>query len=950
MRYTQILLVLLVLLLSAATAAQSQTSPRQRILLDADWRFELAGPPPALQNTSDITSWRWKADNTGPTDSATMAAPGLDTTDASWADTQSGIDIFHGQSGYAWCRTTLPDIAGPNRSIALKVDDNADVYLNGQKLAHHEGWNTEFLVPLDSAWKVGGPNVLAILVQNTAGGGDVVSAQIGVPAIVAGTPAGNPFEANFDDSKWRTVHLPHDFVVEGKFTPTADASHGSLPTQPAWYRKTFALPSSDKGKTIWIDFDGVYRDSIVYLNGVKLGEFHSGYAPFRYDISSAVNFGAANTLAVSVDPTAQEGWWYEGGGIYRHVWLNITNPIHVAPFGTYVVSKLPEPVPGQPVTPATVTIQTDLNSPAGSNAQVRLSSEVLDPSGVVVAKELDPVTLSSSDQTVTQSVVVQHPLLWSLEKTNLYSVRTILYQGSKVIDSYNTTFGIRTIRFDATNGFFLNGVPVKIKGTCNHQDYAGVGIAVPDTLEYYRVKTLQGMGSNGWRTSHNPPTASLLDACDKLGMVVMDENRHLGDTTSAKSGRGTPYSDLSELDAMILRDRNHPSVIMWSMCNEESLQGDPEGATIFKAMRDNVHALDPTRPVTCAMSGGYDTMNGISGVEDIQGINYSPGAYAWFHQQHPTIPLFGSETASTVSTRGVYTMDTFDNGEYTGYPDQGWVSAYDRNAPPWAQTAAASWTPQATQTFVEGGFAWTGFDYKGEPTPFGWPDINSNFGIVDECGFPKDDYYYYKAWWTSQPVVHVFPHWNWTGMEGKNIPVWVFSNAASVDLVVNGVSQGKKDNPANGHVEWNVPYSAGSVVANGYDANGSLVGSDKVQTTGAPAAIKLIPDRTTLTADGEDVVPVEVDIVDSQGLIVGNASTNRVTFVVTGPGIIAGVGNGNPSDHDPDKSDNRLAFNGKALVVVGAGETPGTIILTATSDGLAPATVTFTTKAGSSAE
>jgi beta-galactosidase len=942
MRTSTFLLATIALATGLPQSAHCQLTPRQRILLDSDWRFQLAAPL-IVPGGVKIEGWRYKLDDNGPKDADEVAT--ADTSPIEWADTSTGNDIFNGRQGYAWMRTDLPSSPGSNHAILLKVDDNADVYLNGIKLAHHEGWNTEFIVHMNSAWKRNGTNELAILVQNTAGAGGVDEAVFGTAAAAA-----DPIAPDYNDHSWRTVHLPHDYVVEGKFTPTADAGHGSLPTQPAWYRKRFTLPPADKGKSVWIDFDGVYRDSVVYLNGTKLGEFHSGYAPFRYDISSVAKYGSTNLLAVSVDPTAQEGWWYEGGGIYRHVWLNVADPIHVAPFGTFVTSSLHDPTPSQPEPTATLTIQTQILSPGGGK-NVKLVSTIIGSGGNVVAQISDPEELASDNVTATQTIVIPHAQLWSLEKRNMYSLRTALYSGDKLIDNYATSFGIRTIRFDAAKGFFLNGKPVKIKGTCNHQDFAGVGIAVSDSLEHWRVKTLEAMGSNGWRTSHNPPTTSLLDACDKLGMLVMDENRHLGDSTSPKSAHGTPYYDLSELDSMILRDRNHPSVIMWSMCNEEPLEGSPEGARIFKAMRDSVRRLDTSRPVTCAMDGGYQTMKGISGVEDLQGINYHPSAYIWFHQQHPDQPLFGSETASTVSTRGVYDQVQFTNssGTFEGLPDVGWVSAYDQNHPNWAQTAETSWPPQADNPFVEGGFAWTGFDYKGEPTPFGWPDINSNFGIIDECGFPKDNYYYYKAWWTDKPVVHVFPHWNWAGKEDQAIPVWVYSNAASVDLVVNGVSQGQKTMPNNGHVEWSVLYVPGKVVAFGYDAAGKLIGSDTVETTGQPAAIRLNPDRTKLFADGEDVIPVEVDIVDAKGRIVPTAG-NRVTFTVSGLGVVAGVGNGNPSDHDPDKANYRLAFNGKCLVILGSKEKAGKIELTAASAGLRSATATFVSVPGTSSE
>ena len=510
-------------------------------------------------------------------------------------------------------------------------------------------------------------------------------------------------------------------------------------------------------------------------------------------------------------------------------------------------------------------------------------------------------------------------------------------RGRRVVDAVDTPFGIRTIRFDAQRGFFLNGKPVKIKGVCNHQDFAGVGIGVPDTLEYWRVAQMKKMGVNGWRMSHNPPTPSLLDACDREGVLVMDENRHLGDTYSAKSALDTPYSDLSDLRDMILRDRNHPSIILWSMCNEEGIQNTPQSARIFRAMMDKVHQYDTTRPITCAMNGGYDSPVGISSVEDVQGINYNPGGYAGFHSSHPNMPLFGSETASTVATRGIYSLDTFHTDkDYTGVQPKGYVSAYDVNAPPWAQTAEASWQPQADDAYVAGGFAWTGFDYKGEPTPFGWPDINSNFGIVDEAGFPKDGFYYYQSWWTNKPTVHLLPHWNWPGKEGQAIPVWVYSNAARVTLSLNGVSLGAQTMPRNGHVEWSVPYTPGTLTAQGYDAAGKLMGMDTVATTGAPAALRLTTERTALSADGEDVTVVDVAVVDAQGRVVPTAA-DRVTFQVAGAGHLAGVGNGDPSDHDPDHASSRRAFGGRCMVLVGAAEHPGPVTLSAAAPGLAPA-------------
>ena len=925
--------------LGAARAAAP--APRQHILMDADWRFHQDAPV-VLRDSTAVTAWRWRVGEPG--EEAAMTAAALGTTGGDWKDAATGDDVFHGRQGFAWFRTTLPALtAARGRTLRFEgVDDNATVYLNGQKLSHHEGWNDPFEVPLDAAWNAAGPNTLAVLVENTAGGGGVTAP---VSLGVSSTPVGgaDPSRPGVSDAAWRTVHLPHDYVVESVFTPKGDPSHGSLIPTDAWYRKTFILPASDKGKSLWLNFDGAYRDSKVYLNGVLLGEHPCGYTPFNLDISQAAHYGGRNVLAVQTNAQKSEGWWYEGGGIYRHVWLNVADPVHVAPWGTFVSTKMAEPGPDGVASPATVNVKTTVDYPSriDGNGDFTLVSRILDPAGRAVGSatasaRITPGTFFAGKQNVTQQITVAHPALWSIETPQRYTLHTEIRQGPQVIDAMDTPFGIRTIRFDAEKGFFLNGRPVKIKGTCNHQDFAGVGVAMPDSLLYWRVKKLKEMGSNAYRMSHNPPTAELLDACDTLGMLVMDENRHLGDTENGKASQDTPYADLHEVQSMVLRDRNHPSIIMWSMCNEEGIQNTPHGRDIFAAMKKAVDAVDGTRPVTCAMNGGYESAVGITSVEDLQGINYNSGSYDGFHKAHPTMPLYGSETSSEVGTRGVYTATKFDN--YQGDPARGFVSAYDINAVPWGQTAEEGWQTIADRPFVAGGYVWTGFDYKGEPTPFGWPDINSNFGIMDQCGFPKDAYYYYQSVWGDKPMVHVLPHWNWTGKEGQPIDVWAYSNAARVEVLLNGASLGAKDMPRNGHLSWSVPYAPGTLEARGFDASGKVIATDRVETTSAPAGLRLTTDRTALTADGEDLTMVEVDIVDAQGRIVPTAD-NLVTFSVTGAGHIAGVGNGDPTNHEPDKAVYRHAFNGKCLVIVGAEERAGSISLTAFASGLKSASL-----------
>ena len=918
--------------LSPLVAARAAApAPRQHILMDADWRFHQDAPV-VLRDSTAVTAWRWRVGEPG--EEAAMTAAALGTTGGDWKDAATGDDVFHGRQGFAWFRTTLPALtAARGRTLRFEgVDDNATVYLNGQKLSHHEGWNDPFEVPLDAAWNAAGPNALAVLVENTAGGGGVTApVSLGVSSAPVG--GADPSRPGMSDATWRTVHLPHDYVVESAFTPKGDPSHGSLIPTDAWYRKTFTLPASDKGKSLWLNFDGAYRDSKVYLNGVLLGEHPCGYTPFNLDISQAAHYGGRNVLAVQTNAQKSEGWWYEGGGIYRHVWLNIADPVHVAPWGTFVSTKMAEPGPDGVAGPATVNVKTTVDYPMdfNGNPAFTLISRVIDPAGKVVGTATAPADDKAGQRQVTQRITVERPTLWSVETPRLYTLHTEIVHAGNVVDATDTPFGIRTIRFDAEQGFFLNGRPVKIKGTCNHQDFAGVGVAMPDSLLYWRVKKLKEMGSNAYRMSHNPPTAELLDACDTLGMLVMDENRHLGDTENGKASLNTPYDDLHEVQSMVLRDRNHPSVIMWSMCNEEGIQDSKEGARIFAAMKTVVDQADGTRPVTCAMNGGYGSAVGITSVEDLQGINYNSGGYDGFHRAHPTMPLYGSETSSEVGTRGVYTATKFDH--FQGDPARGFVSAYDVNAVPWGQTAEEGWKTIADRPFVAGGYVWTGFDYKGEPTPFGWPDVNSNFGILDQCGFPKDAFYYYQSVWGDKPMVHVLPHWNWAGKEGQPIDVWAYSNAARVELFLNGASLGAKDMPRNGHLSWSVPYAPGTLEVRGVDAAGKVIATDKVETTGAPTALRLTTDRTTLTADGEDLTMVEADIVDAQGRIVPTADT-LVTFQVTGVGRVVGVGNGDPTSHEPDKAFYRHAFNGKCLVIVGAGDRAGDISLTAAASGL----------------
>ena len=731
--------------------------------------------------------------------------------------------------------------------------------------------------------------------------------------------------AEFDDSGWRSTDLPHDWAVELPFEDVPILpEHGAKPagrvfpeTSIGWYRRVFDLPASDAGRRIAVEFDGVFRNAMVLFNDIYIGKNFSGYAPFRFDLTDFANYGGKNTLVVRVDATLAEGWFYEGAGIYRHVWLTKTDPLHMAHWGTFVRSE----VQGGS---ATVLIDTEIENESDRKRTCSILSEMIDPGGNVVTsvRSKSGAIPAWGKITINTRTKVSNPALWSVERPNLYRLRTTLEGDGSPTDREETVFGIRTIDFDADKGFLLNGEPVKIKGTCNHQDHAGVGSALPDRLQSYRIERLKDMESNGYRTSHNPPTPELLDACDRLGMLVMDETRMM---SSSPEG-------LSQLERLIRRDRNHPSVVIWSIGNEEPIQGTPRGARVAESMKRLARELDPTRPISEAMNGGWG--KGLTSVVDVQGFNYAGGrgrdlakVIDDFHRDFPEKPTVGAETGSTVSTRGIYANDKV----------KGYVSAYDLNYPPWASTAEQWWSVYGAREFLSGGFAWTGFDYRGEPTPYGWPCISSHFGIMDTCGYPKDNFYYYRAWWGSKRVLHLFPHWNWSGKEGQEIDVWCHSNLDSVELFLNGRSLGSKEVKRFSHVQWKVKYAAGVIEARG-TKDGQVVLTDKRETTAAPARLAVHADRQKVSADGEDVSVITVEVVDAKGRTVPVAM-NEVTFKLTGPGRLIGVGNGDPSCHEPDKPSapdtaRRSAFNGLCMAIVQALKQPGEIRVEASAAGL----------------
>jgi beta-galactosidase len=605
----------------------------------------------------------------------------------------------------------------------------------------------------------------------------------------------------------------------------------------------------------------------------------------------------------------------------------------MAPWGVHVLANVASPGDGARAD-ARLEFTTTVANAGADSANATLLSEVIDANGVVVGAASSNRRLApKANFDAHQSLALAQANLWSCERPYLYRLRSSVLLQGKVVDQIDTDFGVRTIRFDVNRGFFLNGKPLKIKGTCNHQDFAGVGIALPDRIYAWRAQKLKEMGANAWRCSHHEMASELLDACDRLGVLVMAENRHLDDTPEI----------LGQLENLVRRDRNHPSIVLWSISNEEKEQGSALGARQGRAMVKLIRRLDPTRPVTAAMNNGIG--HGLTGVIDVQGFNYHPDTYDRLHRELPKKPFVATEIVAAVGTRGCYACQPFtvpkDTAHYQGNPALCQVAAYDVNAADWAETAEVAWQAVAERPWMAGGFVWCGFDYRGEPNPFQWPGISSQYGILDTCGFPKDSFYYYQSWWTDQPVLHLFPHWNWAGHEGEEIPVWVYSNCESVELFLNGTSLGSQAMKLNSHLEWKVKYAPGKLVAKGR-RNGKIL-ETTVETTGEPTGIELEPDRKSLSADGTDISLVTVRIVDAQGRTVPVA-TNAVSFSVSGPGQLLGVGNGNPSCHESDKGSRRSAFNGLCLAIIRSSGTPGVVTLRAESPGLKSSQAGIATK------
>ena len=743
-----------------------------------------------------------------------------------------------------------------------------------------------------------------------------------------------PYTAKFDDTAWQEMQIPHDWVTTLPYALEASHSHGyktvgwKYPeTSVGWYRKTIVIPNDDLGKRLMLRFDGIFRNARVWFNGFYMGTEPSGYVTQVYDITPYIKYGDENLICVRADASLEEGWFYEGAGIYRDVWLEKSAEVSVAPFGTFVYAEM-----NKPYDKAIIHIKTEVTNSGLTSQQYEVEQRLFDAEGREVAHaDGHPNPLKAKETRLCQHMMkLTNPHLWSTTDPYLYKVETTVKVDGKVTDVYETTTGFRDIVFDAERGFLLNGEPLKLKGVNMHQDHAGVGTAIPDALQAWRIRQLKAFGCNAYRASHNPMTPALLDICDREGILVIDENRLMGINDE----------HLRLLEQMIKRDRNHPSIILWSDGNEEwGLENTIQGTRLAEAMREYTKLFDPTRPSTVANAGGRELIKGL----DVVGFNYIvQNDVDKRKAANPSWKIVGTEETSGCGTRGWY----FDSPDFPGR-----MVSMNRDTTHHhvENVIERGWQFYADRPWAAGLFYWTGFDYRGEPNPLKYPAHDSEFGILDYCGFPKDEAWYLKSWWTDEPVLHIFPHWNLQGHEGEEIDLWAYSNCDEVELIVNGKKLGRQPMPKNGHLKWRAVYQPGRVVAIGYK-NGRRIMTQTIETTKPAYQTILKADRTELTADGRDVAVITVEVQNKKGRVVPDACP-VLTFTLEGEGRILGAGNGDPmypgQDHPSDANCREFtipAFNGLAQVLIQSMSTPSALVLRCQGDGLKTGSVNISTK------
>ena len=739
-----------------------------------------------------------------------------------------------------------------------------------------------------------------------------------------------PYAQKFNDSTWLDVQIPHDWVTTLPYAPEASHSHGyktvgwKYPeTSVGWYRKTFRIEQEDLGKHLTLRFDGIFRNARVWFNGFYMGTEPSGYVTQVYDITPYINYGGDNLICVRADASLEEGWFYEGAGIYRDVWLDKSAEVSVAPFGTFVYADMKEPFDQ-----AILHVKTDVTNHGIETKRYVVEHRLLDAEGHEVGhgSEQENPLRPKDTRTSHFMMKVMNPHLWSNDDPYLYKLETTVRIDGQVCDVYETTTGLRTVAFDSERGFLLNGKPLKLKGVNMHQDHAGVGAAIPDALQAWRIRQLKKFGCNAYRASHNPMTPALLDICDREGILVIDENRLMG----------INEEHLRLLERMIKRDRNHPSIILWSDGNEEwGLENTIQGTRVAEAMREYTRLYDPTRPSTVANAGGTELIKGL----EVVGFNYIVQNDVDNRKKaNPAWKIVGTEETTGCGTRGVYF--TKETGRM--------ISINRTDKPGVENVIERGWQFYADRPWAAGLFYWTGFDYRGEPNPLQYPAHDSEFGLLDYCGFPKDEAWYLKAWWTDEPTLHIFPHWNLQGHEGEEVELWAYSNCDEVELMVNGQKLGRQKMPRNGHLKWKATYQPGKVVAMGYK-NGKRILTETIETTKAANKTVLKADRSTITADGRDLAIITIEVQDAKGRMVPDACP-LLTFQLEGEGHFLGAGNGDPmylGDDHPKRQECRTfsipAFNGFAQLLVQSTETAGSITLSCTSEGLKTSTLQIET-------
>ncbi|HKK12624.1 MAG TPA: glycoside hydrolase family 2 TIM barrel-domain containing protein, partial [Flavobacteriaceae bacterium] len=759
----------------------------------------------------------------------------------------------------------------------------------------------------------------------------------------------NPTAIDFDDSAWETVNVPHDWAIGENFIVDGDGSTGKLPWKgEGWYRKSLDIPATYTGKRIVLIFDGVMAFPKVYINGTLVGRWDYGYNSFYVDITDALNFGDKNMLAVHADTRKHDSRWYPGGGIYRKVQMLITNPIHINVWGTYITTPIVKP------NYADVRISASVHNETNQNEDVKVEHIIYNPEGFEIAKNSIEKTIlegRSSDFEVT--LQVPDPLLWDIEHPTLYTSKTNVYKDGILLDSKETTFGIRTMHFTADNGFYLNNRRVQLKGVCLHSDLGPLGMAFNKRAMERELEIMKSMGVNAIRTSHNAPAPEVLELCDRMGLLVFDE---LFDKYDAKADiqEDPDFDEFAHRNVknFVERDRNHPSIFIWSVGNEiGNVQWNIDnGFKKLHTMVNYVRKYDPTRPVTLVCDNLESASLRHFDYYDVHSWNYGR-RYRLARQLEPNKSVIISESASTVSTRGFYEFPL--PKEKTDFTKSLQVSSYDLNAPNWAEIPDDDFMWQQDEPYVAGEFVWTGFDYLGEPTPYdNWSVKNmgmtdkdasrsSYFGIVDLMGIPKDRYYLYKSYWKpDENMVHILPHWNWKGKEGDTIPVFAYTNGDCGELFVNGKSQGKrckrpssKTSTERFRLMWNdVTYQPGELKVIAYK-NGKQIAEETIKTTDKPYKLQLTPDRTVINANGEDLSYILVEAYDKNGNSCPLAN-NEVDINIKGKAHIAGVGNGNPQSFEPFKADHVKLFYGKAMIILGSDFEKGNVEVSVKADGL----------------